>query len=249
LKVDLVYGVVMTSLHKPKREQAMLARLQQAIGVTFNEPELLITALTHPSYLAEHPQVNNHNQRLEYLGDAVLGLAAANFFYDRFPDEPEGQLTRMRAAVVCESTLARVAKQLDLGSYLRLGRGEELSGGRRRASVLADALEALAGAVFLDQGWDQARRFLLLLLGEEMLNADWSALRDYKTALQELVQQQGGDTLVYSILSEAGPDHNKHFTAGVLWNGKMLGRGSGRSKKEAEQQAARDALNLLNNFA
>ncbi len=179
------------------------------------------------------------------MGDAVLGLVVADYFYQRFPEEPEGQLTRMRAAVVCEPTLARMARQLDLGSYLRLGHGEELSGGRQRASVLADALEALTGAVFLDQGWQQARRFLLLLLGEEMLTIARGSGRDYKTALQEVVQQRGGDTLAYCIIDEAGPDHDKHFTAGVLWNGEMLGKGRGKSKKEAEQQAAKNALKLL----
>jgi ribonuclease-3 len=235
----------MTSSQKPKQGQSMLDKLQQVAAVLFKDPELLLTALTHPSYLAEHPQANNHNQRLEYLGDAVLGLVVADYFYQRFPEEPEGQLTRMRAAVVCEPTLARMARQLDLGSYLRLGHGEELSGGRQRASVLADALEALTGAVFLDQGWQQARRFLLLLLGEEMLTIARGSGRDYKTALQEVVQQRGGDTLAYCIIDEAGPDHDKHFTAGVLWNGEMLGKGRGKSKKEAEQQAAKNALKLL----
>lgn len=237
---------MMTNFHKSKQGQAILDRLQQAADVSFNDPELLLIALTHPSYLAEHPQASIHNQRLEFLGDAVLGLVVADYFYHRFPDEPEGQLTRLRAAVVCESTLARMARQLDLGSYLRLGRGEELSGGRERASVLADALEALTGAVFLDQGWTQARRFLLTLLGEEMLNTVRGSGLDYKTALQEMVQQRGGVALVYCIIDETGPDHDKHFTAGVLWNGKMLGSGSGKSKKEAEQQAARNALSLLN---
>jgi ribonuclease-3 len=235
----------MTSLQKPKQGQSMLDKLQQTAAVSFKDPELLLIALTHPSYLAEHPQANNHNQRLEYLGDAVLGLVVADYFYHRFPEEPEGQLTRMRAAVVCESTLARMARQLDLGSYLRLGHGEELSGGRQRSSVLADALEALTGAVFLDQGWQQARRFLLLLLGEEMLTIARGSGQDYKTALQEVVQQRGGDTLAYCIVDEAGPDHDKHFTAGVLWNGEMLGRGRGKSKKEAEQQAAKNALAML----
>jgi ribonuclease-3 len=235
----------MTSLQKPKQGQSILDKLQQAAAVSFKDPELLLIALTHPSYLAEHPQANNHNQRLEYLGDAVLGLVVADYFYHRFPEEPEGQLTRMRAAVVCESTLARMARQLDLGNCLRLGHGEELSGGRQRSSVLADALEALTGAVFLDQGWQQARRFLLLLLGEEMLTIARGSGQDYKTALQEVVQQRGGDTLAYCIVDEAGPDHDKHFTAGVLWNGEMLGRGRGKSKKEAEQQAAKNALTTL----
>jgi ribonuclease-3 len=236
---------IMASLHKHKQAQAMLDKLQQVAGVSFSDPQLLITALTHPSYLAEHLQAKNHNQRLEYLGDAVLGLVVADFFYRRFPDEPEGQLTRMRATVVCESSLAGIARQLDLGSYLRLGHGEELSGGRQRASVLADALEALIGAVFLDQGWSEACRFLLLLLGENILTAARGDSHDYKTALQELVQQRGETTLVYSIIDETGPDHDKHFTAGVLWNGKLLGKGSGRSKKEAEQQAAKNAMAKL----
>jgi ribonuclease-3 len=232
---------------KNKKEQAMFAKLQRAIGVEFLEPEILRVALTHPSYVAEHPRACRHNQRLEYLGDAVLGLVAAEFFFHRFPEEAEGRLTRMRAAVVCEATLAKMARKLDLGIYLRLGRGEDLSGGRQRPSVLADALEALVGAVFLDQGWAQASRFLLELLGDEMLNTARGNTRDYKTAIQELVQQRGGDTLAYCILSEVGPNHDKHFIAGVLWNGKMLGKGSGRSKKEAEQQAAKNALDLIKN--
>lgn len=228
-----------------KKERAMQGKLQQAIGVNFHDPGLLITALTHPSYLAEHPQEGSHNQRLEYLGDAVLGLVVADYFFNHCPDEPEGRLTRMRAAVVCETTLARIAVRLELGSYLRLGRGEELSGGRQRPSVLADALEALAAAVFLDQGWEQARRFLLLLFGEEIRNTARGSYQDYKTVLQELVQQRVGEVLSYHIISEAGPDHEKQFTAGVLLNGKILARGSGRSKKEAEQQAAKKALNKI----
>lgn len=228
-----------------KKGQAMLAQLQQAINAEFNEPELLLNALTHPSYLAEHPEAKNHNQRLEFLGDAVLGLVVADYYYSRYPLEPEGQLTKMRAAVVCEATLARMANRLQLGSYLRLGHGEELSGGRQRASVLADALESLAGAVFLDQGWDRACQFLLQLLDEEMLKSTQGCYQDYKTALQELIQQRGGETLAYRILEEAGPDHDKCFSAGVFWNGKLLGRGNGKSKKEAEQHAARIALNSL----
>ena len=154
-------------------------------------------------------------------------------------------MTRMRAAVVCESTLARMAETVGPGQLFAARPWRRVSGGRQRASVLADALEALTGAVFLDQGWLQARRFLLLLLGEEMLNTARGSGRDYKTALQEVVQQRGGDTLAYCIIDEAGPDHDKHFTAGVIWNGKMLGSGNGKSKKEAEQQAARNALKLL----
>ena len=228
-----------------KREQVDLAQLQQAIGVEFKEPGLMFTALTHPSFLAEHPEAKQHNQRLEFLGDAVLGLVVADYYYGSCPVEPEGQLTKMRAAIVCEATLARMAERLQLGEHLRLGHGEELSGGRQRASVLADALEALAGAIYIDRGWSQARQFLLLLMNEEMLQTAQGCYQDYKTALQEIVQQRGGEPLAYRILDEAGPDHDKCFTAGAFWNDRLLGKGSGKSKKEAEQQAARIALNSL----
>ncbi len=154
-------------------------------------------------------------------------------------------MTRMRAAVVCESTLARIAEQLKLGNYIRLGRGEELSGGRQRVSILADTLEALAAAVFLDQGWNKSRQWLQDLLKDEIQKTTRGYCRDYKTSLQELVQQRGNESLSYRILSETGPDHDKCFIAGVFLNGKLLGKGSGRSKKEAEQQAARMTLNLV----
>ncbi len=220
----------------------MLKRLQREIGVAFDDPALLLAALTHPSYLSEHPESGIHNQRLEFLGDAVLGLVAAEYFYSCCPEEQEGRLTRMRASVVCEPALARIAERLSLGSFVRLGRGEELSGGRQRASVLADALEAVAAAIYLDRGWEQARAFLLQVLDAEMIKMASGLYVDYKTTLQELVQQGGNEPLTYRILSEAGPDHDKSFTAGVFWKGTLIGQGSGRSKKEAEQQAARVAL-------
>ncbi|MDH7576807.1 MAG: ribonuclease III [Bacillota bacterium] len=224
-----------------------LRQFQKAIDIFFNQPELLERALTHPSYAAEHGGGKNHNQRLEFLGDAILSSVIADYLYQRYPDESEGKLTRMRAAAVCEPTLARLAEHLKLGSYLRLGRGEELSGGRRRPSNLADALEALTAAIFLDQGWDKARDFLHNLFKEEIEKTAEGLSLDYKTFLQEIIQQQGNGRLQYVILAESGPDHAKQFTSGVLWRGQMLGKGTGKSKKEAEQQAARAALEFLRN--
>lgn len=224
-----------------------LDQFQKIINICFNRPELLERALTHPSYAAEHTGGKNHNQRLEFLGDAILSSVIANYLYHHYPEQPEGQLTKMRAAVVCEPTLARLAARLKLGNYLRLGRGEELSGGRTRPSNLADALEALTGAIFLDQGWERVRDFIYNLFKEEIEKTARGFYPDYKTSLQELIQQQNNGRLQYVVLSESGPDHAKQFTSGVIWRGQMLGRGSGRSKKEAEQQAARAALEYLKN--
>ncbi len=223
-----------------------LQQFQKTINIFFNHPELLERALTHPSYTAEH-EGKNHNQRLEFLGDAILNSVVAEYLYHHYPNQPEGRLSKMRAAVVCEPTLARVAERLGLGIYLRLGRGEELSGGRTRPSNLADALEALAGAVFLDQGWKGARSFLHNLFEGEIKKTAQGIYPDYKTALQEIIQQQGNEQLTYVILSESGPDHAKHFTSGVIWRGHLLGKGSGGSKKESEQQAARAALEQMRN--
>jgi ribonuclease-3 len=228
-----------------KQLQAKLEELQQAIHVQFKVSGLLVTALTHPSYLAEHPEEKNHNQRLEFLGDAILGSVVADYLYRNYPGQPEGHLTKIRAAVVCEAALARFAGLLNLGNYLRLGRGEELSGGRARPSTLADAFEALIAAVFLDQGWDISQGFLYDMLKEEIERADKGKYNDYKTTLQEYIQQLGSDKLNYVLLSESGPDHDKLFVSGAMWRNELLGKGMGRSKKEAEQQAARAALKLL----
>lgn len=223
-----------------------LQELQQTIRVAFHNQELLTMALTHPSYQAEHPEEKNHNQRLEFLGDAILGSVVADYLYRHYPQYSEGQLTRMRAAVVCEATLARLGESLKLGEYLRLGRGEEISGGRKRSSILADALEAVTGAVFLDQGWEVAKSFINSLLHEELERTGQGFNKDYKTSLQELLQQRGSERICYLLLSESGPDHAKEFVSGVIWRNQLLGKGTGRSKKEAEQQAARAALDYLN---
>ena len=221
--------------------------LETKLGYVFHRPELLENALYHSSYANEHRGAGiSSNERLEFLGDAVLGFVTAEYLYTKHPDMPEGDLTRIRAALVCEESLHEVAQYLGLGEYLRLGRGEELGGGRRRPSILADATESVFAAVYLDGGMDAARdlihRVLLDCEREEVVE---ERRRDYKTVLQELVQREPNRTLVYRMAEESGPDHDKTFTFEVLLNGAVVGRGEGHSKKEAEQMAARAALERL----
>jgi ribonuclease-3 len=225
---------------EPKLEQ-----LEQKLNIHFKQPELLEMALIHPSYLSEHPEVKEHNQRLEFLGDAVLGAAVAYYLYEKYPESAEGDLTKARAAVVCESCLAALAHELNLGDYICLGRGEASSGGKERASILADTFEAVAAAIFLDQGWEKARGFLWPLIVERIEKTMLGVSSDFKTLLQEMVQRQGNESLSYRLLSETGPDHDKYFTSGVFLDDKMIGSGGGKSKKNSEQEAAKEAVELL----
>ena len=225
----------------------MMRELETKLNYTFQNPALLEEALNHSSYANEHRGAGLHsNERLEFLGDSVLGFVTAEFLFARHPDLPEGDLTRIRAALVCEQSLYEVARKLGLGGYLRLGRGEETGGGRERTSILADAMEAIFAAVYLDGGVEQAsaliHRVLLDVEREEVVK---ERRRDYKTALQELVQRQVGQELTYRMVGEQGPDHAKIFQAEVRLNGTPVGSGFGRSKKEAEQAAARAALKAL----
>lgn len=222
-------------------------QLQKEINITFKQPELLRLSMIHPSYLSEHPQEKHHNQRLEFLGDAVLGSAVAYYLYRQYPEAMEGELTKTRAAVVCESSLAGLARSLHLGDYIRLGRGEVVSGGKNRASILADAFEALTAAIFLDQGWESVCGFLWSLLQEEIEKTVQGVPTDFKTMLQEIIQSRCSDRLTYRLLSESGPDHDKLFTSGVFLNDTLLGSGSGKSKKVSEQQAAKKAVEELRN--
>ncbi|MCI5689675.1 MAG: ribonuclease III [Clostridiales bacterium] len=219
--------------------------LEEKIGYTFRDRGLLENALTHSSYANEHRLAKvPSNERLEFLGDSILGLVVADHLYRTRPDLPEGDLTRIRAALVCEGSLVEVARSLDLGSYLKLGKGEDHGGGRARPSIQADAVEAMLAAVYLDGGIGQARRLIhrLVLNREEERTA---AGRDYKTALQELVQRESGQSLSYRLIGEKGPDHDKVFAMEVLLNGQPLGTGQGGSKKEAEQAAAKAAVGKL----
>ncbi|MCL5780534.1 MAG: ribonuclease III [Firmicutes bacterium] len=229
------------------KQDEQINRLKNRLGIKWQNSSLLLQALTHSSCVHESRGHGLcHNQRLEFLGDAVLELIISEHLYKIFPDRTEGELTKMRAASVCEPSLAKVARGLDLGRCLRMGRGEERSGGRERPSILADAFEALLGAVYLDQGLEVSRDFVLSCLNPIIEDVVAGRLdRDYKTELQETLQQTSPEPLIYRIMDESGPDHDKTFTAGVIYRGCVIGRGSGHSKKEAEQQAAKDAFKHL----
>lgn len=224
-----------------------MQELERKLNYTFRNPALLSEALSHSSYANEHRTAHlNSNERLEFLGDSVLGFVTAEFLFVQHPDLPEGDLTRIRAALVCEQSLYEVARKLELGKYLKLGRGEEAGGGRERTSILADATEAVFAAVYLDGGITAASQLIhRVLLDVEREEVVEERRKDYKTALQELVQRQADQVLTYRMIGEQGPDHAKTFQAEVLLNGEPLGTGSGHSKKEAEQAAAKAALKML----
>ena len=219
--------------------------LETKLGYQFQNPKLLDHALTHSSYANEHHLGSiSSNERLEFLGDSVLGMIVADHLYRTFPDLPEGDLTRIRANLVCEGSLVLVAKEWDLGRYLKLGKGENACGGRSRPSILADAVEAVLAAVFLDGGLAQDRDIIQRFLLDRMEQVN-RASRDHKTYLQELVQRKSGQVLSYELIGESGPDHNKTFQMQVLLNGQPIGQGTGHSKKEAEQAAANAAIERL----
>ncbi len=217
----------------------MLEELQKKIGYEFSDKELLKTALTHSSYANEARSGSHSNERLEFLGDSVLSLVVSRKLYREFESCPEGELTRMRAGLVCEDSLCSMARALGLGKFLLLGKGERAGGGDRRPSILADAFEALLGALFLDSGIEQAEEFLSRYLD----NID--RRDDYKTRLQEYVQKYFDNPPIYDIISESGPDHDKLFEMQVTLDGEVLGRGTANSKKAAQQQAAKQALEKI----
>ena len=205
-----------------KRKQK-LGELVVRLGVKFNDLNLLNQALTHTSYANEAKDHSLHNERLEFLGDAVLELASSTYLFKTFTQMPEGEMTKARASVVCETSLAKLAMNLNVGQYLLLGKGERLTGGEHRPSILADAFEALIGAIYLDCGIEQARQFVLVQLKDDLLNIkDGNHIRDYKTLLQELIQAQADNKIRYEIISEAGPDHNKVFDVAVFINDKIF---------------------------
>ena len=223
----------------------MIKDLEIAIGYRFRNITLLQNALAHSSYANErwHDSLKS-NERLEFLGDSILGMVVAEHLYRNYPDRPEGELTRMRADMVCENALAAIAGRIGLGEHLLLGHGEEQTGGRTRNSILADAVESVIAACFLDGGMDAARGFIDRFV---LTDVPVRKLRnaDYKTALQELVQQKKNQQLTYKLIGESGPDHDKHFEVAVLLNGSTVGTGTGSSKKRAEQDAARAAMEHL----
>lgn len=221
-------------------------KLEEKLKYSFSNKNLLGIALTHSSYANENKSGGlKSNERLEFLGDSVLGMVVAEHLYKNYPELPEGRMTRLRAELVCEQSLVRVARELDLGRYIQLGRGEEHSGGRQRQSILADCVEAVIAALYLDGGMSTARTFIVGSILPEMEGEAVRLGSDYKTMLQERVQQKSGQVLSYELINESGPDHVKIFTVRVLLNSEPIGEGTGRTKKEAEQFAARHALGAM----
>lgn len=220
---------------------ADLNEFQSKIGYTFKNRHLLEQALTHSSYANEkHMKKHSDNERLEFLGDAVLEIVSSEFLFINYPQKPEGELTKLRASIVCEPTLALCTKPLDLGKYLRLGRGEDHTGGRKRKSILSDALEAVIGAIYLDGGFTNAKEFVLRFIMTDIENKQ--LFYDSKTILQEMVQSRQEAPLSYEIIREEGPDHNKSFEVCAKIGDEEVGRGAGRTKKAAEQVAAYNGI-------
>ncbi len=217
-----------------------MEKLQEKIGYTFKDGALLAEALTHSSYANECAGGCRYNERLEFLGDSVLSVVVSDWLFAKRPELPEGELTRTRAALVCEGKLCEFARAIDLGAYMRFGRGELMSGGAQRASVLADCFEALIAAIYLDGGMPAAARFI-----HSFVDKDHPDARDYKTELQEIVQQNKGERLRYVVTGTSGPEHDMTFEIDVMLNSNVIGHGSGHSKKAAQQQAACEALRLM----
>ena len=219
--------------------------LQKRIGYTFKNTDLLTEALTHSSYANEKRKGRNSNERLEFLGDSVLSIVVSQYLFEHFTHLPEGELTKIRASLVCEKSLYEFTKQIDLGEHILLGKGEENTGGRERVSILADAFEAVIAAVFLDGGLEAAKRHILKFIPKDIDDRKPVSFSDHKTILQEIIQKNPEEKVEYKLVGQSGPDHNKAFKVQVRLNSNVIGTGIGRSKKEAEQMAAKEALELM----
>ncbi len=222
-----------------------MKELEKRIGYHYKNLSYLENALTHSSYANEVRHGVKSNERLEFLGDAVLSIVVSDYIYRNCPNLPEGELSKLRAALVCEKSLCRFSKELDVGSFLKLSKGERNLKGNERPSILADAFEAIIASIYLDGGMENARKFVLRFVEPEIKNPKPRAFKDYKTTLQEIIQRNPEEHLSYVLTGEEGPDHDKHFFVEVHLNNNVIGKGGGRSKKEAEQQAAREALELM----
>ena len=219
--------------------------LEENLGYKFNNLGFLSNALSHSSYANETHCEGGSNERLEFLGDAVLSIIVADYLYENFKSTPEGELTKLRAALVCEKTLCEFSRQLKLGEYLKLGKGELQNGGSERPSILADAFEAVLAAIYLDGGMENAKKHVMRFILPELKNHDNEHFKDYKTSLQEVVQRNREERLTYVLIAESGPDHKKTFTVEVHLNSNVIGTGTGSSKRNAEQAAAKQALELM----
>lgn len=222
--------------------------MEKFLNYEFKNKKLLEVALTHSSFAHESKENLENNERLEFLGDAVLELVISSFIFERFPELPEGELTKLRASVVCEGMLAKKAREMHLGELIKLGKGEEHTGGRERDSILADAVEAIIGAVFLDGGMELecAKKFIINIMGDSVIEMRKNfKMNDCKTYLQEIIQSRSKEPIEYNIIEETGPAHDKFFVVEVIHSGKILGKGTGKNKKEAEQNAAYNAVNKI----
>ncbi len=225
-----------------QKEQTV--QLEELIGYTFKNKAYLETALTHSSYANEAKGQGSCNERQEFLGDAVLSIVVSDYLYKRY-HMTEGDLTKLRASIVCEKSLYHFAQKLRLGEFLLLGKGEEMMGGRQRPSILADAFEALIAAIYLDSSLEQVSHFILAFVTDMLVAEDEDSFKDFKTALQEIIQKNPEEKVSYVLVGQTGPDHDKRFQVEVRLNSNVIGRGSGRSKKSAEQMAAKQALELM----
>lgn len=220
--------------------------LEAKLNYKFNNIELLKNALVHSSYANEVRGNTHSNERLEFLGDSVLSIIVAEHIFHKYPNMPEGELTRMRASLVCEKTLCAFSRELGIGEYLLLGRGEDKNGGRERDSILADAFEAVLAAIYLDGGMKAAKAHIMNTVLRDLEHySDEDSFKDYKTTLQEIIQRNPEESVTYILVDETGPDHNKQFTVAVKLNSNVIGTGVGKSKKQAEQMAAHQALKLM----
>lgn len=219
--------------------------LSLRLEYTFKDISLLKNALTHSSYANETRALDSSNERLEFLGDSVLSIIVSDYLYKTYKNLPEGELTKLRASLVCEKSLCGFSKQLGLGDYLLLGKGEQQNGGNNRPSILADAFEAVLAAMYLDGGMEVARKHVMRFVLDELKHTDDEVFKDYKTYLQEVIQKNPEEQLTYVLTDQKGPDHDKLFTVEVHLNSNIIGTGEGKSKKAAEQAAAKQALKLM----
>ena len=220
--------------------------LEIRLDYKFNDISLLKNALVHSSYANEVRGNTHSNERLEFLGDSVLSIIVADHLFSNYPNMPEGELTKLRASLVCEKSLCVFSRELGLGEYLLLGKGEDKNGGRERDSILADAFEAVLAAIYIDGGMDAAKKHIFhTVLRDLERHTDENSFKDYKTVLQEIIQRNPEETVSYTLIDETGPDHDKIFTVEVHLNSNVIGRGCGKSKKQAEQMAAQQALELM----
>ena len=219
--------------------------LEKNLNYKFKNIQLLKNALIHSSYANENRGNIHSNERLEFLGDSVLSIIVSEHIYNRFPNMPEGELTRLRASLVCEKSLCAFSRELGIGDYLKLGKGEDKNGGRERDSILADAFEAVLAAIYLDGGMEAAKKHIMNTVLHDIKHHDDDTFKDYKTTLQEIIQRNPEESVTYFLIDESGPDHDKRFTVEVHLNSNVIGTGTGKNKKQAEQMAAKQALHLM----